>query len=355
MVIQAELIRKQTEFPAKTCRVDKVVMLPPAEYAEFISEPMEYYDFIKEFNNENHAAENGMLSCLLVLGELEKDGILIDPQGYDYARYTAYIPNARQMAMLDCYPSLARAVEELAQLTDSYVREAIDGQLDGQYRIAFDDVRESGNRDLFQEELFMDMLADRAEFQWIDTDGNEIIIGIAPEYIRMENDDTLRKLTQDDVDIMCAKHTLWLHEAGGEQADFSNCLLDGIDLSHREMVNAVFHGTKFANVNLNGTDISYCEFHSAKFRGCSCSEVTAKSSEFQDAEFIGTALSRSVFEESNLSRARFINSQLDGSHMQNCCIDGTDFGGVKQCPVFSDCTSDEEAWTAEQTGQNLEL
>lgn len=354
MVIKAELIRKQTGFPVKACRVDKVVTLSPAEFAEFTSAPMEYYDFIKDFNNKNPAPEDGALSCILVLGEHEEDGILIDPQGYDYARYTAYIPNARQMAMLDQYPSLARAAEELVQLTDSYVKEAIDGQLDGQYQIILDEVPESDMGGFFQAGLFMDMLAERPEFSWTDTNGNGIIVGIVPEYIRQENDEALKRLSQKEADILCAKHLLWLHEAGGEQADFSGCLLDAINLSHRNLANAVFHGTKFANTNLNGADLSFCEFHGTKFKGCECSEATVRGSEFQEAEFIGTALSYAVFEESNLSRARFINSPFDGSLLQGCCIDGTDFGGEEMdALLFKDCSSDEEAWTAGQTGQNL--
>lgn len=356
MVIKTELIRKQTGFPVKTCRVDKVVTLSPAEFAEFTLAPMEYYDFIKDFNNKNPAPEDGVLSCILVLGEHEKDGILIDPQGYDYARDTAYIPNARQMAMLGQYPSLARAVEELVQLTDSYVKEAVDGQLDGQYQITLDEVPQSGMGGFFQAGLFMDMLAERPEFSWTDTNGNGIIVGIAPEYIRQENEEALKRLSQKEADILCAKHLLWLHEAGGEQADFSGCLLDAVNLSHRNLANAVFHGTKFANTNLNGADLSFCEFHGAKLKGCECSEVTVRGSEFQEAEFIGTAFSYSVFEESNLSRARFRDCPFDGSFLKGCCIDGTDFDGEEvDALLFKDCSSDEEAWTERQAGQSLGL
>ena len=34
------------------------------------------------------------------------DGVLVDPQGYDYARYSAYISNARQLCRLGQYPAL---------------------------------------------------------------------------------------------------------------------------------------------------------------------------------------------------------------------------------------------------------
>jgi len=49
---------------------------------------------------------------MLVLGEGVDDGILVDPQGYDYARYTAYIPMARQLFQNEQVESKDEAVEE---------------------------------------------------------------------------------------------------------------------------------------------------------------------------------------------------------------------------------------------------
>ena len=49
---------------------------------------------------------------MLVLGEGVDDGILVDPQGYDYARYTAYIPMARQLFQNEQMESEDEAVEE---------------------------------------------------------------------------------------------------------------------------------------------------------------------------------------------------------------------------------------------------
>ena len=49
---------------------------------------------------------------MLVLGEGVDDGILVDPQGYDYARYTAYIPMARQLFQNEQVESEDEAVGE---------------------------------------------------------------------------------------------------------------------------------------------------------------------------------------------------------------------------------------------------
>lgn len=49
---------------------------------------------------------------MLVLGEGVDDGILVDPQGYDYARYTAYVPMVRQLFQNKQVESEDEAVEE---------------------------------------------------------------------------------------------------------------------------------------------------------------------------------------------------------------------------------------------------
>ena len=182
--------------------------------------------------------------------------------------------------------------------------------------------------------------------------GDGIAAGIAPGYPWQGKDGALRRLSQTEAEVMCAKHTLWLHGAGGEQADFSGCLLDAMDLSSWNLAHAVFHGTKISNTNLNGADLSGCQFQGAGFQGCECSEVTARGCGFQDAEFVSTALDYSVFEGANLSRARFRDCPLDGCILKGCCIDGTDFGGEGRDAILSrDCCPDEEAWLAAQDKQ----
>lgn len=69
-----------------------------------------------------HKRFNEYIPCLLLVGEGHKDGFIIDTQGYDYARYTAHIPNAEQLAVAVQYPSLENAVRETALAADAAVR-----------------------------------------------------------------------------------------------------------------------------------------------------------------------------------------------------------------------------------------
>ena len=96
MIIQAELKRKQSEYEGEACAVDKVIELPSPRFKQFSRALLADYDFIVE--NKNAVRHDGdTRHCLLILDAEGTDGFLIDPQGYNYARYSAFVPNARSL------------------------------------------------------------------------------------------------------------------------------------------------------------------------------------------------------------------------------------------------------------------
>ena len=111
MIIQAELKCKQTGCEADPCAVDKVIELSSPRFRQFSRALLADYDFIAENKNAIQRDENAR-HCLLILDAEGTDGFLIDPQGYNYARYSAFVPNARSlltpnMAIDRSYLSLA--------------------------------------------------------------------------------------------------------------------------------------------------------------------------------------------------------------------------------------------------------
>ena len=99
MIINVPLVRKQSELMADICAIEKVVELPESDFLAFRRSPMKDQDFLREFNSEDHEQdlELGVRPCVMVLGENHDDGICVYTAGYDYARYSAYVPNARQI------------------------------------------------------------------------------------------------------------------------------------------------------------------------------------------------------------------------------------------------------------------
>ena len=100
MIIQAELRRKQSEYEGEACSVDKVIELPAQRFKQFSRALLADYDFIAENKNAIRHDEDAR-HCLLILDAEGTDGFLVDPQGYNYARYSAFVPNARSLLTLD--------------------------------------------------------------------------------------------------------------------------------------------------------------------------------------------------------------------------------------------------------------
>lgn len=78
---------------------------------------------------------DGTRHCLLVLGKNQEDGILIEAEGYPYARYHTLIPKGRQLYQMGQYPSLTEFNRQMTELAEQYIQKAIANQQDGMYRI----------------------------------------------------------------------------------------------------------------------------------------------------------------------------------------------------------------------------
>ena len=100
MIIQAELRRKQSEYEGEACSVDKVIELPAQRFKQFSRALLADYDFNAENKNAIRHDDDAR-HCLLILDADGTDGFLVDPQGYNYARYSAFVPNARSLLTLD--------------------------------------------------------------------------------------------------------------------------------------------------------------------------------------------------------------------------------------------------------------
>ena len=88
--INATLQCKQTEIKPRTYEVSEVITLTDKEYGSVLKDPLKDREYL--------AGRQGAYTCVLLLGEHSDDGILVDTQGYAYPRYSAFIPNARELA-----------------------------------------------------------------------------------------------------------------------------------------------------------------------------------------------------------------------------------------------------------------
>lgn len=96
MRLHAELRRKQSEIQDENCIVTDIIELPESEYASLYQNLLRERDYLAERANMESFID-GQRCCVLVLGEGQEDGILVDSQGSSYARRSAFIPEARTL------------------------------------------------------------------------------------------------------------------------------------------------------------------------------------------------------------------------------------------------------------------
>ena len=85
--------RKADEFKLNDCIIEQIIHLGADEFDMFSKNMIKDYEFIKDSKDHMYIDENGIFHCILVVGEGKQDGILIEAEGYSYARYSAFLPN----------------------------------------------------------------------------------------------------------------------------------------------------------------------------------------------------------------------------------------------------------------------
>lgn len=100
IILNVILNRKKEAYRTDPVAIDKAVIISNEEYKDFVSNLLEDCDIIKD-NKGCMAYRDGITHCLLILSESESDGILVYSSGYDYARYTAYLTNAKELIKND--------------------------------------------------------------------------------------------------------------------------------------------------------------------------------------------------------------------------------------------------------------
>ena len=132
-------------------------------------------------------------------------------------------------------------------------------------------------------------------------------------------------MTQDEIDIICARHVLWLHDAGGEQADFSGCFLQNAKLCHRNLMNAVLRGARLSGCDLRDCELNFSDCSGAQFEECDMDGIYADETDFSQTVMTHTSIRHTYIAHADFSGARLKSCRLDSTKLQNCCFDGTVF------------------------------
>ena len=130
MKFKANFTEKPVNFQMDDCRIEKVVELFHEDFCRLKITPLVEQPFIRE-NKGCMFHRNGIIHCLLALGQGSNDGILVDAEKYDYARLAAYIPGMRDIVNA-----------QMDRAADFIIRWGTENTTSGSWCVYFEDLEE---------------------------------------------------------------------------------------------------------------------------------------------------------------------------------------------------------------------
>ena len=142
LIINANLLRKESEFRPNPCVVEKAIAVPHAEFDELKRHPLRDHRLIAENADLMYCDSNDNYHCLLIYDQEQGDGLLIESEGTSYARYAQYIPMAKELAERHQNPeiSLTNSEKQLYDLLNEMAGRIADAVHQGYKDFTIDDV-----------------------------------------------------------------------------------------------------------------------------------------------------------------------------------------------------------------------
>jgi hypothetical protein len=127
--INAIFQRKLAALEAKPCVIEAVNVMSNKEYEEFTSALLMDKSFIEDRKENMFTDSSGQVHCILAMNDESGDGILIDSNGYDYARYVSFLPNIK--------PYIS---QQISRAADLIIEDARYNTSNGSWNIDFEEI-----------------------------------------------------------------------------------------------------------------------------------------------------------------------------------------------------------------------
>ncbi len=159
--MRAAFKRKDVQIYANEFEVEKTIRLPEKEFLLFKHNLHHCYPFIKE-NKDLMYSDDGVFHCILVTGEGSIDGVLVESEGADYARYSAYITDATVL-LRQRYRALDSMNERLEAAVDLIIQGGMLHTDGGMQFYSKETIRQQYNLSDELMEIVAEMLTERKE------------------------------------------------------------------------------------------------------------------------------------------------------------------------------------------------
>ncbi|MBS5149646.1 MAG: hypothetical protein KHY76_01425 [Butyricicoccus pullicaecorum] len=138
--------------------IEKTVRIPDEDFEKMLRRPMDGQPFIAENMDLMYQDDDDVFHCILVTGTDRTDGILVESEGYGYARYASYVPEISALG----YPSLVGWNRKLMSAADLIMEAGINRSESSKWRLTYEELEKQTGLCLkeqpFLRELLRDML-----------------------------------------------------------------------------------------------------------------------------------------------------------------------------------------------------
>ncbi len=179
MKMKADFKYKPDNFQMDDCQIEKVVELSPEEFSALTVTPLRDQPCVAA-NKGCMFSKDGVLHCLLALGQGGNDGVLIESEGYNFPRYAAYVPGMRDIVNAEMDRAADFIIRQGAARSMSKSRCAYFEELEAHLGLT---IREGSGLD----SMLRAALKRRPEVASVDMHDGCIEVECRPEYCRRLN------------------------------------------------------------------------------------------------------------------------------------------------------------------------
>ena len=229
MKFKANFVEKPGNFQMDDCRIEKVVELSYEDFCRLKITPLADQPFLAE-NRGCMFHTDGVIHCLLALGQGSDDGVLIDAEGYNYPRLAAYVPGMRDIVNA-----------QMDRAADFIIRWGTENTTSGSWCIYFEDlekhldltVREGNGMD----SMLRTALKQRPEVSAVDMHDGCIEMEYHPEYCqRLKGDKPPELLLKDLLPLLKGGGLMFLCHEEAEQSVLVENLRKLTDMGQEDYV-----------------------------------------------------------------------------------------------------------------------
>lgn len=184
MIVYAQTKRKEPVMSADRWKIVHSVELPRDQFMHFKNHMLDDHPFIAEQSSELYVDRDGTTRGLLVLCEGSEDGILVNSEGSNYARYSAYLPGARSLLLLDSHPALKDFCQQMSAMVGKCTQYVLDSHAEGEAALGYLEIDLNAPPEGFSVPLFLKMLSERPEIESAETAFDGFRVTVAEPYIQ---------------------------------------------------------------------------------------------------------------------------------------------------------------------------